>query len=222
MTKKERIFCILTFIICILLKEQVYAFLLGKTKEEQTNQFFCTLQNKELEKNYQELVDAYGYEEKINYPLEKSKVLYRSLYDLNQKITIYKGKKEGIQEKNLVINEHGVVGIIEKTNDHSSEVMLLENPNLSLSVKINDSYGILTYQNQKLIVTGLDTKQVIHENDLVYISDLSLYPKNLLIGSVKRITKDRYEIEQILEIEPAVDFKNLKYVSVITTLRGDV
>lgn len=220
MTKKGKIVCILLLIVAILLKEEIYAFLFKISLTSKTEENICIIRNKDIEEKYQELVDAYGYSDQIPYSISHTKILFRSIYDLDNHITIYKGSHDGLQEKNLVINEEGLVGIISKTNAHSSEVELLKNNNLNLSVKIEDNYGVLRYEENTLVVKGINNKGNIEVGDLVYTSDISIYPEKILIGEVTEVSNDAYEIEKFLKVTPVVDFEHLKYISVITNLRG--
>ncbi len=220
MTKKGRILFYSLLIAAFLLKEEIYGLLLRNTAFAKQENSICNIQNKNIEEKYQELTNAYQFTDTVPYHLEYSKVLYQDIYSLKNGITIYKGKENKIQEKNLVINEQGLVGIISKVNKNSSEVDLLLNENLNLSVKINDSYGILKYKNKELIVEGMNNKSELKENDFVYTSDLSIYPENVLIGVVAEIEYDHYEIEKRIKVTPAVDFEKIKYVSIITDLRG--
>ncbi len=220
MTKKGKMLCIVLLILAFLIKEEIYAFLFKMDISNNTNQMVCEIKNKDIEKKYQELLSAYNYEDKVSYSLEESKILYRDIYNLKNEITIFKGKNNGIQEKNLVINEQGLVGIISKVHSNSSIVKLLPHKDLNLSVKINNVYGILTYENNELVVKGINNKGEIQESTPIYTSDISIYPENILIGYVREVKNDPYEIEKIIKINPAVHFDSLKYVSILTDLRG--
>lgn len=220
MRRQERIVLCLVLIVALLLKEEVYAFFFRNSTQFKTEEMICEIRNQELERNYQELVTSYGYEEEISYPTEKSKVLFRDLYDLKHTITIYKGSEENIAEKNLVVNQYGLVGIVSKVSKHSSEVMLLQNKDLNLSVKIGKTYGILKYENNRLVVKGIDNKKEVQVNDAIVTSDLSIYPEDIYIGKVGSIELDSYGIEQILVVDSEVKLDEIKYVSVITALRG--
>ena len=68
---------------------------------------------------------------------------------------------------------------------------------------------------------GIKAGDTLSIGDQVYTSDLSLYPENVLIGSIEAIETDRYQIEHFLKIKPSVHFDDLKYLSIITDLRGD-
>ncbi len=220
MTKKEKILIYIVLIASFLLKEEVYGFFFQSKLYKETFAEIEETKNKIVEKKYQELLNAYGYEEKVTYPLEHTKVLYRNVYDLENQITIYKGKENNIEEKNLVINEKGLVGIISRVDKKSSVVDLLLNDSLNLSVKINSEYGILKYQNQELIIEGINNKGKVEVGDTILTSNLSIYPENIVVGTIKEITLDHYEIEKKIKVTPAVDFENIKYISVITHLRG--
>lgn len=220
MTRKGKIVLLLLIVVTILLKEEIYAFLFQASLMKKTEENICVIRNKSIEEKYQELVEAYGYTDTLPYTSSPTKILYRDIYDLKNSITIYKGSKDGYLEKNLVVNESGLVGIISKVNLHSSEVELLTNEHLNLSVKVNNNYGILKYEEDTLIVRGINNKGEVEVGDLVYTSDISIYPEKILIGEVKEVANDNYEIEKVLKITPAVDFANLKYISVITNLRG--
>ena len=211
---------ILVFILSILLKEEIYAFLFKASLISKTEENVCVIKNEVVEEKYEELAHAYGYKDSIPYNLSNSKILFRDIYDLDKHITIYKGSKDGLQEKNLVINEYGLVGIISKVNTHSSVVDLLLQNDLNLSVKIKDNYGILKYEEDTLVVKGINNKGDVEIGDAVYTSDISIYPEKILIGEVTEVEFDNYEIEKLIKVTPAVDFDNLKYVSVITDLRG--
>lgn len=220
MTKKGKFVFILVLIVAILLKEEVYGLLLKANLTSKTNDFVCEIKNEELESKYNELVNAYNYDDTLPYHLEESKILFRNIYDLTDHITIYKGENNKIQEKNLVINELGLVGIVSKVHKNSSEVSLLLNKDLNLSVKINENYGILKYENNELVIKGINNQGEANVGEEVFTSDISIYPANILIGTIKEITYDNYEIEKIIKVEPNVDFNNLKYLSIITDLRG--
>lgn len=220
MTRKGKMVFILLIIVAILLKEEIYAFLFKASLIAKTEEKVCVIKNEVIEEKYMELAEVYGYTDVVPYHISNSKILFRDIYDLDKHITIYKGSKDGLQEKNLVINENGLVGIISKVNAHSSKVDLLMQNDLNLSVKIKESYGILKYEEDTLVVKGINNKGDVQEGDLVYTSDISIYPEKVLIGEVKEVKFDTYEIEKVIKVTPAVDFNNLKYVSVITDLRG--
>ena len=180
-----------------------------------------TSREKNLEEKQTELKNAYQLNSFLDYKIEYSKVLFKDIYHLNKEMTIYKGKNNGVKKDNLIINNEGLVGIVNKVNNNSSFIDLLYNENISLSVKIKDNYGILKCRDNELIIEGIDNKANIQVGDLVTTSDISIYPENIHIGKIKEITYDKYEIEKLVTISPAVDFDNIMYVGILTELRGE-
>lgn len=206
----------------------LFLFLLENGYLENKNKEFSYIQEeimKEREEALLEkenkLTEEYQFDDYLNYHIEYSKVLFKDIYRFKDEITIYKGRKNGIQKNNLVVNKNGLIGIVTTVYQNKSIVQLLSNEKTSLSVKIKDSYGILKYKDKELIVEGIDNKAKIEIGDMVTTSDLSIYPEHIKIGTVRNIRYDSYEIEQILSITPAVEFQDITYLGVITDLRGE-
>ncbi len=145
-----------------------------------------------------------------------TKVMYRNIYDFKEELTIYKGKDYNINNKSAVVNKDGLVGIIKHSYKSKSVVQLITNKNTEISVRINDSYGILKSNNQGLYVSNITNNEVINVNDAVYTSGIGHLPKELLVGYVDSVKKDNLGIEQLLYIKPAADLNNLNYLMVIT------
>ena len=58
----------------------------------------------------------------------------------------------------------------------------------------------------------------VEEGDLVLSSGMgSVYPADLVIGSVKTVTTDEYNRAKIAKVSPAVDFSSLRYLLVVTS-----
>ena len=150
-----------------------------------------------------------------DYSVIYSKVILRDIYAFNKEFTIGKGSRDGVEEQDVVVNEKGVVGVIKSVNQNSSIVLMLTNPDIQLSVKINDSYGILTSVDEKIIVKNIKLNQEIKEGDKVYTSGLTSIPGNILIGTVKSIDTDRLELEYILNVESISHLEDISYVAVI-------
>lgn len=178
------------------------------------------IRSQNLQKKEENLMQSYGFDDYLDYSISYSKVLFRDIYHFKQEITIYKGEKEGIEKNYLVVNEKGLVGIVTDVEAHTSRVQLLTNEDIQLSVQIRSSYGVLKWKQNQLLVEGIDNMADVQVGDQVKTSDLSIYPEDILIGTVEDITYDKYEIEKILTISPSVSFDSISYVGIITNLRG--
>ena len=146
-----------------------------------------------------------------------SKKISHDIYEFYDKIVISKGSNDNIKKGNIVINENGLIGIISKVNKNSSEVKLITNSDTSISVKINNSYGILKSKDNKLYVENIKLDKKINIGDKVYTSGLTSIPEGIIIGTVSKVNKDSLELEYILDINSSNNFNNIKYVGVITS-----
>jgi len=172
--------------------------------------------SKELyyEKEYKSLMNQLKIEPN-NYDVIYSKIIFRDIYEFYDKITILKGEVDNLKKGSVVINNDGLVGVINKTYQNYSEIQLLTNKDINISVKINESYGILTASNNNIYIKNIKLQDKINEGDKVYTSGLTKIPENILIGTVKSFQKDNLELEYIIEVTPSVNFHNLRYVGVI-------
>ncbi|MCI8670696.1 MAG: rod shape-determining protein MreC [Bacilli bacterium] len=210
---KKNFFYISLIIIYILYLTKDNLFALTSNLES-LNNFTSDIKESYYETEYQKLSNIL----KINpssFNIEYSKVMLQNIYDFYNKITINKGTNSNIEKGQAVINEKGLIGIINKVSNNSSEVNLITNPNTSISVKVNNSYGILTTKDNKLIVKNIKTNNEIKEGEQVFTSGLTDIPEGILVGTVKSVTKSSLELEYILEITSAIDIYNLSYVGVV-------
>ncbi len=141
-----------------------------------------------------------------------SKVILRDVFYFFDEITILKGKNEGVNNGDIVYNESGFIGTIKNVKNHSSIVELLGNQNTKLSVKIQNSYGILQREGKKIIVKNITSKEEIKEGSLVVTSAFAGTIGDIPVATVQSIQNDG--IEQILVVTPVVDFENLNYVMI--------
>lgn len=172
-----------------------------------------TLDNN-IKNEYAELLKITNLEN-LEFNIVYSKILTRDIYEFYDKITILSGSNAGVSKGDLIINENGVIGLISESNKNSSEVTLLTNNDINMSVKINNAYGILTSSNNEVIVKNIKLTESIKVGNLVYTSGLTSIPENFLIGKVSAVTTDNLNLEYILKIELASDIKHIKYVGVV-------
>ena len=157
-------------------------------------------QNKQLEKEYKELLNF------------KNTIKIENSYSISNTIkNNYNFNKLNINGKyNLndeVINEHGLIGIITKLNSNFSEMTYIYNTNLT--IKIDNITGKIMSkdQNNNLIIGELTNYSNININDYVY----SLY--DTYIGKVIKINYEVLDTTIIVEI-PKIE--NINYVAVIS------
>ncbi len=221
MTRKQKTFLLLIVLLSLILKDSIFSWLLKHDQFLNTEIQLNDLEKDQLIKENAELSQQYGYTNFYPYELEYSQVLYKTPYNYQAKMTIYKGATNKVAVNNLVINDKGLVGLISQVYPHTSEVTLLTDESISLPVKVNSAYGTLVWDHNQLIVKDIKRTNEIKPGDLVYTSDISTYPQDILIGEVMEINLTNYDLEQVLVLSPSVNFADLNYVSIILTTRGE-
>jgi len=208
------------FYICLIL---IYLLYLSKDSlfklidnKNEINNYICNNNNLYYEDEYKKISNLLNIEI-INNKIIYSKIISRDIYGFYDKVIINKGSNNNIKKGDIVINEKGLIGLINKVNKNSSEVKLITNSDTSISVKINNSYGILKSKNNKLYVENIKLDKEINIEDKVYTSGLTDIPEGIIIGAVSKVNKDSLELEYIIDINSSNNFNNIKYVGVITS-----
>ena len=66
------------------------------------------------------------------------------------------------------------------------------------------------------MIEGISEVALIDDDAPVLTSGLNdNFPKGILIGYVKDIHKDNYDLTRVVDCKPATDFNNINYISVI-------
>lgn len=195
-----------------------------KNKEEQVDSVVA--QNENLKDEVNKLKDTL----KLNTILSdkvylNATVVSRNLGYWYDEITIDKGSKNGIEKGMAVVNPKGLIGQITKVSNYSSTVKLLSNENMSdkISVKINvgDSfvYGLISKydsKNNTYTVEGISENVDISKGaDVVTTGMGANFPSGLIVGKVKGVTTDNFDLSKVVEVEASVDFDDLDYVTVL-------
>lgn len=137
--------------------------------------------------------------------------------------TIDKGTKDGLNKNMVVITGNGLVGRIEKCGYNYANVTSIIDDTDAISAKSlrTDDIG---YVSGDLANKGMckmeyiDNNAELTEGDEVITSNLSeIFPPGITIGYIKAINSDKSAITKQAEVKPAVDFKHLDSVMVITT-----
>ncbi len=202
---------VLVLYLLFLAKDHLFGFL---DNTQNLDSYLTDVKLLYYQNEYQEMKKLLDIDDQ-DYSFLYSKVLLRDIYYFYDEITIGKGSSDGIKVQDLVVNEEGVVGIIKEVKNHSSVVQLLTHSDTQLSVKINQSYGILTSVDHEIIVKNIKLDQDIQVGDLVYTSGLTSIPGDILVGSVKEIRTDGLELEYILDVESATYLQDIRYVAVL-------
>ena len=141
--------------------------------------------------------------------INRNDTLYTKLINLNA------GYDDKIMKNMSAINERGLVGKVIDTTANNSRVILLTDPNLSISVKsISDGiFSLLTGKGdgKYLVSSFVKENKMPRLGDIVVTSGTAqIFPVDLLVGKVAKVEKNRFFVL------PFVDFKNIDYVQIVT------
>ena len=215
MMKKNKEYIILLFLFLLgIFIFNINTFSLNDYQEKTLNSL-SNIYCENIKKDYEELLEANQFLITNNLNAILTKVKFRNIYNYKNSLTIYKGSGDNIVKGMLVLDENGLVGIIDKVYKNNSEVKLITNKDINISVKINNSYGILKLSGGKIIVTDLTLYDEINVDDEVYTSGIGNLLGNIFIGKVKNIDIDKNNIEKTLEISLGSNLNNLNYLYVV-------
>lgn len=215
MMKKNKEYIILLFLFLLgIFIFNINTFSLNDYQEKTLNSL-SNIYCENIKKDYEELLEANQFLITNNINAILTKVKFRNIYNYKNSLTVYKGSRDNIVKGMLVLDENGLVGIIDKVYKNNSEVKLITNKDINISVKINNSYGILKLRDGKIIVTDLTLYDEINVDDEVYTSGIGNLLGNIFIGKVKNIDIDKNNIEKTLEISLGSNLNNLNYLYVV-------
>jgi rod shape-determining protein MreC len=135
------------------------------------------------------------------------------------------GTSKNVAVGNLVINEKGVVGVIEKAEPTYSHVMLLVSPRCRLGVIARDcrDTGVVRgVDGETLAIDYLPTRSLIKPGEKVFTSGEQAYisgghnrPRGAFIGTVRRRVESGGILRSVI-IDPAAGASQLSTVVVMT------
>lgn len=204
--------------IVLLLFRGTFLKLFNKNFQENINETALKLENDNLKQelsNYLKDIDTTKY---LNYDYKISRIIFTNFNDLYNTGLVLVGKSDGIKKGDLVMNDDGLIGIIREVRPNSSVVDIITGTK-ELSVKINDTYGILSNYNkldEVFTISKIDNYENIKVGDKVYTSGLGEFKPGIFVGNVVAIHKDEFGLEQNITMSSDISFNNLNYVIILS------
>ena len=181
---------------------------------------------KELEGEIDNLKKSLDINQTItDYKKINASVVNRNVGAWYNTLTINKGSKSGIKEGYAVITSDGLIGKIVGVSNFTSSVKLLTASGsvnkISVKIEVDDNsiYGLLSSYDKKTntyLVEGISDNTEIKNGSRVVTTGLTdAFPAGILIGEVKSVTKDRYELTKAALVNPSVNFNDIDIVTVL-------
>ena len=166
-----------------------------------------------------------------------ARVIARSPSSWYQTFQINKGSSDGVRVDQPVVNSAGLVGKVKSVSDGNASVMLLTDPEFGVSAQALESgepgsVGPAVGAPGDLRFELVPNAKQVHKGEHIItagtstssrVSDLrSLYPRGILIGTVKRVETGEGELDRVIHVQPVADLHNLDIVEVLTQPENDV
>ncbi|MCG8422252.1 MAG: rod shape-determining protein MreC [Proteobacteria bacterium] len=121
-----------------------------------------------------------------------------------------------------VISEDGLVGRIGRVYGDYADVLLAIDPQSSIAVQVQHSgsrgslRGMGRDNSYACEIEMLERrKEPVKQGDLIVTTDLGDFPGGIPVGRVADVATKDYSIFEAVEVDPVVDFANLRQVIVI-------
>lgn len=170
-----------------------------------------------------ELRRLLGIRDTADFPLFPATVVSRSLNRSQSVLTINNGFGSGIRAGMPVINDHGLVGIVNSVSEDYAIVRTLKNLDLKLTVKDERSRvdGIMKWNGTNLVIVNVPKTFDIEPGDRIIVSEISsLISLPLPVGVVQELSKVETGIFNEVKIQPFVDFSSVENIFVVGLVRS--
>lgn len=136
-------------------------------------------------------------------------------------ITIQKGSLDGVKPEMGVVDQNGVVGVVNLVSPHTARVLSFLNPHLRLSCKVkgNEHIGSLVWDgkdSRTALLEELPRHATVKQGDTIVTSGFSsMFPAGIPVGTVLETVKDSNGSFSSLRVKLFTDFSTLSTVRVI-------
>lgn len=209
---------------------------IGNLKEENEKLKLKVSQLEDENRKYEDLIGKSEYlinEKKLldntKFNLISAQVIGKEPGNWFDKFTIDKGIKDGVKKGDNVIQavkvgeeivQEGLIGRIVDVGDNWAKVISIIDENSSISYKVTRTQdgGILSGSvDGQLSGYLFDTKADVMKGDKLFSSGLGgAYISNLYIGEITNVIKEDEDLMKKIEVKPAVDFKKIYRVFIIS------
>ena len=166
-------------------------------------------------------------QEKTQFDLVAARVIGRDYATWSGVIVIDRGTASGVHENMPVVTEKGLVGVVVEAAPYSSKVQLILDPRAAVGTLVQRQEsrvaGIVEGDPANALMPrmkNIPKSADVVEGDVVVTSGYGgVYPKGVLVGTVKALKNDEGGLLKYAVLEPAVDFQRLEDVVVIVASR---
>jgi rod shape-determining protein MreC len=150
-------------------------------------------------------------------------IISKSLSRSQNTFTLNAGKNNGLRPGMPVINDQGLLGVVNSISDDFSIVQTLKNVDLKLTVKDERSgvEGIMKWNGSELVMVDIPKTYDIQPGDRIVTSQLSsIVDIPIPIGMALGLSKVETGMFNEAKIKPYADFIKTEHVFVISIVES--
>ena len=165
---------------------------------------------------YMNLTDKYS-----SYQTIPAYVINRDVSNYSSTLVLNVGTNDGIRENMTVIADKGLVGHVISVSEKTCKVQVIIDSASTVSASISTTNESIickgTLENDQILrASYIPTGAELIQGDSVYTSGIGgIYPKGIVIGSIKEIVTTSNITDRYAIVEPAVDFSKIDTVLII-------
>ena len=176
----------------------------------------------ELETENRHLSDLLALNDALGGNSIAANVIGSDANGLARTIVISQGSARGVRRDMAVLSFQGVVGKVISVSPHAARVLLIDDHNSALDAfdQRTRSRGIIAgIVDDGITMKYVERSQDVKPDDVIVTSGLDgIFPRGLLIGTIKSVTGAGPGMFLNVTIAPAVDFRGLEQVLVVTQM----
>lgn len=169
-----------------------------------------------------------GYKQAASqFDLMAAQVIGREQATWTSMIVVNRGSSDGVARNMPVVAEKGLVGLVTEVAPNAAKVQLILDPRCSVGTLVQRPEsrvaGIVQGSSEDALkpnMINIPKNSDVLTGDIVITSGFGgIFPKGIMVGTIKSLRDDGGGLLEIAVVEPAVDFQRLEDVLIITASR---
>lgn len=166
------------------------------------------------------VIDSLHFHQKYVY--SNARIIKNSYHKKNNYITINRGSKQGLHKEMAVINNKGIIGVIDDVSGDYSRIQSILNSNSKINARLKNSFhfGTLLWNGKDYNIVQLEDiprQATVQIGDTIVTGGKStIFPEGILIGTVKN--SDTKNSLRSIDIQLFNDMSNISHVYIVKSL----
>jgi rod shape-determining protein MreC len=170
------------------------------------------------------LKEALNFQEQTHYRGVMATIIAREPEGLAHTVVLDVGERKGVRLDMVVVTGRGLVGRVVEIGPFTSRVLLALDTNSRVNAQLPQSKAFGTVEGtgvgMHIKITTPPAGLTVAESEPILTSGLGgHYPPKIVIGYVANFQRRDYAIEQLADVQPAVDFGRLQQVMVLVDFK---